>query len=222
MVAYEGRRPVRPADDRCRIRGLDDKIWSIIENCWAQEPDDRLSARQIVAHLQLLLAGTNDLRLHDEFDSSLPSRTLYSQADHPFSALADTVVASKWYSCVPELWWATEVTFLVALVRRTLRSGQIFIRSVLIVLCCSFLGLGKKKVFERFLKHIKKTSEMYLAFFKLHRFASVQRTWDVYRSSAFLRITQLCILYALYVSQEWSWPTIKPSRAVSSLRTYTR
>jgi hypothetical protein len=88
MVALEGRRPARPSDDLCHIRGLDDDIWNIIEICWAQEPSHRPSASDIVNRLHALLTWTDE-RPHDELDSSFPSRTLYSQADHPFSIFTD-------------------------------------------------------------------------------------------------------------------------------------
>ena len=83
----QGNRPLRPLDDRCRVRGLNDEIWSIIETCWAQEPDQRPSADQIVGRLRSLISRTDD-RPHDEVDPTFPCRTLYSQAEHPFSALA--------------------------------------------------------------------------------------------------------------------------------------
>ena len=91
-AVMKGERPLRPSDDRCRIRGLDDEIWNIIETCWAQEPNDRPSAGQIVEHLSSLSACTDGR--HDggdgdsEFDPTFPSRTLYAQAEHPFSAFA--------------------------------------------------------------------------------------------------------------------------------------
>ena len=83
----KGIRPVRPSDDMCHIRGLDDHIWSIIEACWAQEPGDRLVTRQIVERLRSSQTWIADERPVDIFDPSFPSRTLYSQIDHPFSAL---------------------------------------------------------------------------------------------------------------------------------------
>lgn len=88
----KGKRPPRPSDDRCRIRGLNDGIWDIIETCWAQEVTHRPSTHQIVELLRasLTLADVGE-RPHDVFDPSFPSRTLYLQAEHPFSTFADMV-----------------------------------------------------------------------------------------------------------------------------------
>jgi len=83
----KGDRPLRPSDDRSHVRGLNDEVWHIIETCWAHEPHDRLSSGQIVECLSLS-PSRNDGRPHDEFDPTFPSRTLYSRAEHPFSAFA--------------------------------------------------------------------------------------------------------------------------------------
>jgi len=83
----QGKRPPRPDDHRSRVRGLDDGIWNIIEICWARDRDSRLTARQIVERLRSSPACAIDERPVDNIDSSFPSRTLYSQAEHPFSAL---------------------------------------------------------------------------------------------------------------------------------------
>jgi len=50
-AVVQGNRPLRPSDDRCLVRGLNDEIWNIIETCWAQEPDQRLSTGRIVERL---------------------------------------------------------------------------------------------------------------------------------------------------------------------------
>ncbi|KIM90339.1 hypothetical protein PILCRDRAFT_812075 [Piloderma croceum F 1598] len=44
----KGGRPLRPSDDRSRIRGLDNEIWTIVQTCWAQDPKCRPTAHQIV------------------------------------------------------------------------------------------------------------------------------------------------------------------------------
>jgi hypothetical protein len=90
----EGNRPLRPSDDRCHSRGLNDEIWNVIETCWAQEPNDRLSARQIVERLRPSFAS-RDERPYDTFDPKFSFQMLYSQTDHPFSALAGLVDDGK-------------------------------------------------------------------------------------------------------------------------------
>jgi len=86
-----GIRPPRP--DTCH--GLDDKIWSIIESCWTHQPLQRLDTGRIVKRLRLLSASSVDERPIDKFDSSFPPRTMYSQAEHPFSALPSTTDAAR-------------------------------------------------------------------------------------------------------------------------------
>jgi len=88
----EGKRPSRPSHDRSRIRGLDHAIWTLIQTCWASDPDSRLTAHQIVEYLRSSLARIIDERPVDNFDPWFPSRTLYSQAEHPFSALPGIAV----------------------------------------------------------------------------------------------------------------------------------
>jgi hypothetical protein len=78
----------------CVIRGLDDEIWSIIESCWTHEPIERLTTHQIVERLRLLSTSSVQ-RTIDNFDPLFPSRTLYSQAEHPFSALSNPMDAAK-------------------------------------------------------------------------------------------------------------------------------
>jgi serine/threonine protein kinase len=88
MVAVrEGKRPSRPSDSRCRIRGLDNEIWTIVQACWAQDPNCRPTAHQIVQQLRSSPTRVVDERPVDHCDPSFPLRTLYSQAEHPFSAL---------------------------------------------------------------------------------------------------------------------------------------
>lgn len=89
-----GKRPSRPSHDMCVIRGLDDEIWSIIESCWTHEPIERLTTHQIVECLRLLSTSSVQ-RAIDNFDPLFPSRTLYSQAEHPFSALSNPIDAAK-------------------------------------------------------------------------------------------------------------------------------
>jgi hypothetical protein len=83
-----GKRPRRPLHDMCRIRGLSDDLWDLIEICWADRPSDRPTAGQIMDRLYALPHGHVDQRPLDEFDLSLSSRILDSQPEHPFADLA--------------------------------------------------------------------------------------------------------------------------------------
>ncbi|KIM91557.1 hypothetical protein PILCRDRAFT_763184 [Piloderma croceum F 1598] len=86
-----GKRPTRPSHDMC---GLDDEIWCIIESCWTHKPIERLTTHKIVERLRLL-STTSVERPIDNFDPLFPSQTLYSQAEHPFSALPNLMNAAK-------------------------------------------------------------------------------------------------------------------------------
>lgn len=50
MEVQNGQRPPRP-DQTLVHRGLDDKLWEIVVRCWAQNPEDRPTASQIVREL---------------------------------------------------------------------------------------------------------------------------------------------------------------------------
>jgi serine/threonine protein kinase len=86
-AVMDGKRPRRPMHDIGHIRGLDDDIWSIIESCWNQEWAHRPIAHQIVLQLRSSPSWSADKRPVDKFDPSFPSRSLYTQTDHPFAAL---------------------------------------------------------------------------------------------------------------------------------------
>lgn len=51
-----GRRPSRPSRKLCRMRGLEDEIWRLMENCWSAEPLERPTSNQIVERLRALLS----------------------------------------------------------------------------------------------------------------------------------------------------------------------
>jgi serine/threonine protein kinase len=87
LAVTQGRRPQRPSHDLCQIRGLDDEIWDLIENCWASIPSERPSASQIKAHLYSMPSLPLDQRPADTFEPFLPWRILGSQPRHPFSDL---------------------------------------------------------------------------------------------------------------------------------------
>lgn len=91
LEVRNGKRPSRPSHDISRTRGLDDDIWSIIQSCWAHEPDRRPAAYQIVELLRSLLTYTADERPVDNFRQPFPSQTPHSEADRLLSTLvADT------------------------------------------------------------------------------------------------------------------------------------
>src|SRR5882762_1378332 len=84
------KRPTRPdpSNDLCRMRGLNDDIWELINLCWSSPSSSRPSAGQIVEHLQTLPNQPIDKRPLDNFPVSLSPQILISQPDHPFSDIA--------------------------------------------------------------------------------------------------------------------------------------
>lgn len=45
-----GEKPPRPVDDATVARGLDDKMWDVLEKCWA-EPENRPSIEDVLCML---------------------------------------------------------------------------------------------------------------------------------------------------------------------------
>jgi hypothetical protein len=82
-AVMRGTRPSRPSYDTCLIRGLDDELWSLIELCWTQEPNNRPAAHQIVERLSSLPTCTVDSRPIEGFDR-FSLRSSNSQANTPF------------------------------------------------------------------------------------------------------------------------------------------
>ncbi|KAF7965095.1 hypothetical protein HWV62_45735 [Athelia sp. TMB] len=87
----QGKRPKRPSDKRSKMRGLTDQVWAIVEICWNQEPDCRLTAAQAVQRLRSLSGRLTDNRPEDVYRIPLPSHIVYQQAQHPFSVLEATM-----------------------------------------------------------------------------------------------------------------------------------
>jgi hypothetical protein len=54
FAAKQGKRPPRPSHDLCRTRGLDDRMWHLMETCWAGKSSERPTAFQIVEQLRAL------------------------------------------------------------------------------------------------------------------------------------------------------------------------
>ena len=67
-----GRRPTRPLICEpwkivCEDLGLDDKTWTIIEDCWNMEPEKRPTAKEVGAFLSAKIGHTrsSNFELHD-------------------------------------------------------------------------------------------------------------------------------------------------------------
>jgi hypothetical protein len=84
----DGLRPSRPEGDSCRIRGLTDEVWNLIETCWAEDPSQRPTATQVVERLRKLPNQPPDERPIDDVSINFPPKALYNHTEHPFSALA--------------------------------------------------------------------------------------------------------------------------------------
>ncbi|KDQ54275.1 hypothetical protein JAAARDRAFT_196645 [Jaapia argillacea MUCL 33604] len=101
-VRNEGGRPIRPSQSEITHRGLDDAMWSLVEECWSQEPRTRPPAADLVHRLEVLAvsyAGEQEISqrtLHppekshndsDDISASLGSiqlqPTIESQSDGP-------------------------------------------------------------------------------------------------------------------------------------------
>lgn len=52
IVCDRGGRPPRPADPDTEARGLDDAVWALMAQCWAQEPADRPGASALYKALE--------------------------------------------------------------------------------------------------------------------------------------------------------------------------
>lgn len=87
FAVLAGKRPTYPSHDLGRVRGLDEEIWKLIELCWAEKPEERPTAGQIIERLCAPSYHFIDDRPSDTFDYSFPSRVSYED-DHPFSTLS--------------------------------------------------------------------------------------------------------------------------------------
>jgi serine/threonine protein kinase len=83
----KGNRPPRPLDDSSRLRGLSDEMWTLIETCWAQEPENRLGVEETVSRLEALAIPRDDDRPLDGSSLNHISHTLSNHTEHPFAAL---------------------------------------------------------------------------------------------------------------------------------------
>jgi len=71
LVVIGGRRSSRPTDITSSDRGLNDTIWCLVENSWANNAAVRPSASQIVGRLHSLLPPYVDIRPNDRTPKSL-------------------------------------------------------------------------------------------------------------------------------------------------------
>jgi len=88
LAVMQGKRPRRQSHDLCRIRGLNNDMWNLIELCWTDRPSDRPAASRIVELLCALPDRPVDQRPLDEFNTSPSSWMLDSQPRHPFADIA--------------------------------------------------------------------------------------------------------------------------------------
>lgn len=100
----DGRRPIRPLHELSRKRGLTKEVWDLVETCWAQDLTKRPTATQVVTRLRSLPNRPIDQRRLGDIPVPITSQTVYSIADHPFSALVpnheddDNMQELKWIS----------------------------------------------------------------------------------------------------------------------------
>jgi len=81
-----GEKPTRPTQEICRVRGLQDKIWDLMQRCWKERPSERPTATEIASIITELPNRAVDQRPVDEWDDTLPSRMSYFLTEHPFSS----------------------------------------------------------------------------------------------------------------------------------------
>ncbi|KLO11001.1 kinase-like protein [Schizopora paradoxa] len=58
IAATDGLRPERPTDPAVEARGLDDRLWDLMNRCWAQEPEDRPSIKEVNDELEAMWASS--------------------------------------------------------------------------------------------------------------------------------------------------------------------
>jgi hypothetical protein len=88
LSVMQGKRPPRPSHQLSRTRGLSDAVWQLVETCWAPDPAERPTAKQITEQLCALLDMIVDDRLVDDFNINFPSEMLYNPTGHPFYTLS--------------------------------------------------------------------------------------------------------------------------------------
>ena len=53
----QGELPNRPKDEHVVRRGLDDRMWELLCQCWVKKPNDRLTIEQLLVQLSSLASG---------------------------------------------------------------------------------------------------------------------------------------------------------------------
>ena len=77
IICDSGLRPPKPAEADTDAPGLNDDVWDLMTQCWAQEPRDRLEASKLSERLMELCAtssepeGTGEEALLISFDDSI-------------------------------------------------------------------------------------------------------------------------------------------------------
>jgi hypothetical protein len=78
LVVDRGVRPLRPTDPRILMTGLDDSMWSLIQECWAQEPSSRPAVSDVASRLGALqqlhsnaFSGASPFRTEELFPDSI-------------------------------------------------------------------------------------------------------------------------------------------------------
>jgi 50S ribosome-binding GTPase len=85
IPVIQGKRPNFPSGDLSRTRGLNTEVWDLIQVCWAQDPTQRPTVKQIVERLRSLSPQLVDNRPPDDFH--FPTSAVYGRDEHPFSNL---------------------------------------------------------------------------------------------------------------------------------------
>jgi len=91
LAIQQGKRPSPPSHDLSRVRGWSDEILHLIEACWTEKPQDRLSAGHIVEKLRALPDRPVDERPFDTFNT-FPYQVSQS---HPFSVLVTSAAMKE-------------------------------------------------------------------------------------------------------------------------------
>lgn len=81
MEIVMGKRPSRPSKEM-GAHGLDGSIWDLVEDCWRQDPAERLSAGQIVDKFRL--ERDDVFTLAPEWDNTFVQEIRCNLEDHMF------------------------------------------------------------------------------------------------------------------------------------------